>query len=58
MERVGIVKSIGGIMWHIRRDEDHALITKIENEEDAEQYLEDLHTKKQEYSYYKHYVAA
>ncbi len=45
-------------MWHIRRDEDHALITKIENEEDAEQYLEDLHTKKQEYSYYKHYVAA
>lgn len=45
-------------MWHIRRDEDHYLITKIKDEEEAEEYLELLHAKKQEYSYYKHYVAA
>lgn len=45
-------------MWHIRRDEDHNLITIIENEEEAEEYLEMLHAKKQDYSYYKHYVAA
>lgn len=45
-------------MWHIRRDEDHCLIAIITNEEEAEEYLEVLHSKKQEYSYYKHYVAA
>jgi len=45
-------------MWHIRRDEDHHLITIIDNEEDAEEYLENLHAKKQEYSYYKHFVSA
>lgn len=45
-------------MWHIRRDEDHVLITVIKSEEEAEEFLENLHLKKQEYSYYKHYVAA
>lgn len=45
-------------MWHIRRDEDHVLLTRIEDEEEAEEFLENLHAKKQEYSYYKHYVAA
>lgn len=45
-------------MWHIRRDEDHYLITLIETEEEAEQYLEAIHAKKQKYSYYKHYVSA
>ena len=45
-------------MWHIRRDEDHVLITTIKDEEEAEEMLEHLHQKKQEYSYYKHYVAA
>jgi ArsR family metal-binding transcriptional regulator len=45
-------------MWHIRRDEDHTLITIVKDEEEAEEYLESLHSKKQEYSYYKHYVAA
>jgi hypothetical protein len=45
-------------MWHIRRDDYHDLITIIETEEEAEEYLEALHSKKQEYSYYKHYVAA
>jgi hypothetical protein len=45
-------------MWHIRRDEDHTLVSIIENEEEAEEYLELIHAKKQDYSYYKHYVAA
>jgi ArsR family metal-binding transcriptional regulator len=45
-------------MWHIRRDEDHVLISIIKDEEEAEEYLEQLHAKKQEYSYYKHFVAA
>ncbi len=45
-------------MWHIRRDEDHVLISIIKDEEEAEEYLELLHAKKQEYSYYKHFVAA
>ena len=45
-------------MWHIRRDEDHVLISIIKDEEEAEEYLEQLHAKKQEYSYYKHFVTA
>lgn len=45
-------------MWHIRRDDDHCLITTLIDEQEAEEYLEQLHAKKQEYSYYKHYVAA
>jgi hypothetical protein len=45
-------------MWHIRRDEDHVLISIIKDEQEAEEYLEQLHTKKQEYSYYKHFVMA
>lgn len=45
-------------MWHIRRDDDHTLITVIANEAEAEDLLEILHAKKQEYSYYKHYVSA
>jgi hypothetical protein len=51
-------KIIGGMMWHIRRDEDHVLISIIKDEEEAEEYLELLHAKKQEYSYYKHFVMA
>lgn len=45
-------------MWHIRRDDDHCLITRLIDEQEAEEYLEHLHAKKQEYSYYKHYVSA
>jgi len=45
-------------MWHIRRDDDHYLVAVIPNEEEAEEYLEHLHAKKQDYSYYKHYVSA
>ena len=45
-------------MWHIRRDGDHYLIAVIPNEEEAEELLEHLHAKKQEYSYYKHFVSA
>jgi hypothetical protein len=51
-------KIIGGTMWHIRRDEDHVLVSIIADEEEAEEYLDMLHSKKQEYSYYKHFVMA
>jgi hypothetical protein len=43
-------------MWHIRRDDDHVLVSVIADEEEAEKYLEMLHAKKQKYSYYKHFV--
>lgn len=45
-------------MWHIRRDDDHVLVAQIKDEDEAEDFLEHLHAKKQEYSYYKHFVSA